>query len=176
MLIRSPCRPSSLLLPLLLLLGGCFTTNKDPHRYFTVDASPLDWLEIVYNPGDDDPTWEHPCRISIFATGMIMLRTGRSPLVMDEFSTETENVYWQDFYQDRISLDKDEMDALLQAFVDRGLFIKEFRKPPPVQARPPIVKFNGIISGDKIWRIASEPELVRLVQVILHLFEERHER
>ena len=172
----SPRRRSTgslLALAAILVLAGCRTT-RDPHRVFPIDMSSLDWLEVVYNPSPEDKQWKSTCRLSIFATGMIMFRTGNSPQVMDDFSTDTDHADWQDFYQDSMGVTKEEMEAVLQAFVDAGLYIKEFRKPPPIPSNPPFAKFNGIISGDKIWRMSGEEDLMRVVNILLGLFERRY--
>lgn len=132
---------------------------------FTVDPSSLDWLEIAYTPRRNDPDFPQTCRLSLLGSGEMTFRTGRSPLVWDDFSTKREDPNWNDIWEDRIHIGEDAMGELLQSFVDLGVVppktVRMVSGEPP---SPPMVKIRGKIAGKAVYRVVDNRKVVRLVE------------
>ncbi len=132
---------------------------------FPVETSSLDWLEIAYTPRSNDPDFPLACRLSLLGSGEMTYRTGRSPLVWDDFSTKRDDPDWNDIWEARVHIGEQSMTALLQSFVDLGIV-------PPETARmvageppsPPLVKIRGKIAGKSIYRVVDNRKVVRLVE------------
>lgn len=104
---------------------GCISpVQKDGrliHRSFRVQISDLDWLEILYTPAANDREIILPCRLSFFGVGHVDFKTGKSPKFWRETSTDTSNPDWDSYYTDRVTIGREEMERVFQAFVDEGV-------------------------------------------------------
>jgi hypothetical protein len=109
------------------------------HSSFDVKISELDWLEILYIPAKNDREILLPCRLSFFGVGHVDFKTGKSPKFWKETSTDTTNPDWGSYYTDRITIGKEEMENVFQAFVDEGVVPPKFM----------LVSRNGISSEKK---------------------------
>lgn len=164
--------PFSVFLPFLslLLLAGCGTPasvreGKLGGEHFTVAGSSLDWLEISYTPLPGDPDFPMPFRLSFFGSGEMVCRSGRSPLVWDDFSTRVDDPNWNDFRIDRIHIGETEMTALMQSMVDAGVVPPAWsRMSAGEMPRPPMVRLRGKISGKAVARQTDNRTVVRIIE------------
>lgn len=113
------------------------------HSSFEVDISELDWLEILYTPAENDREILLPCRLSFFGVGHVDFKTGKSPKFWKETSTDTSNPDWGSYYTDRVTIGREEMGNVFQAFVDEGVI------PPKLM----LVSRNGC-SSEKNARVS----------------------
>lgn len=125
--------------------SGCMTPVRSDgrlqHKSFKVDISELDWLEIVYTPAKNDRKIILPCRLSFFGVGHVEFKTGKSPKFWRETSTETNHPDWGSYYTDRVTVGKQEMERIFQAFVDEGVVPPQFM----------LVSRDGRSSKDSAW-------------------------
>lgn len=157
---------------------GCITAMQSDgrlrHSSFEVDISELDWLEILYTPAENDREILLPCRLSFFGVGHVEFKTGKSPKFWKETSTDTANPDWGSYYTDRITIGREEMERVFQAFVDEGVV------PPPYMlvSRDVVsskanarVSMKGII-GFKEFRLTTDNKyIVGLTEEALENFE-----
>ena len=161
---------------LLLFASGCAVPQNVREgdlkgRVFTVEESSLDWLEIAYTPRRGDPDFEMPCRLSLFGSGEMVFRTGRSPQVWDDFSTKTGDPDWNDIRIDRRHIGGEAMTELLQSFVDAGVVPSPYVRMTAGDApKPPMAKIRGKIAGKAIARMVDNRKVVKLVERQLLLF------
>lgn len=144
------------------------------HSSFEVDISELDWLEILYTPAENDREILLPCRLSFFGVGHVEFKTGKSPKFWRETSTDTSNPNWGSYYTDRVTIGREEMERVFQAFVDEGVV------PPPYMlvSRDVVsskanarVSMKGII-GFKEFRLTTDNKyIVGLTEEALENFE-----
>lgn len=144
------------------------------HRSLQVEVSELDWLEILYFPAENDREIVLPCRLSFFGVGHVEFKTGKSPKFWRESSTDTSNPDWGSYYTDRVTIGKEEMERVFQAFVDEGVV------PPPYMlvSRDVVsseanarVSIKGII-GFKEFRLTTDNKyIVGVTEEALENFE-----
>lgn len=158
------------------LSGGCATAQNVREgtlrgQTFEVKTSSLDWLEIAYTPRRGDPDFSMPCRLSLFGSGEMVFRTGRSPQVWDDFSTKVEDPYWNDLRLERAHIGEEAMTKLFQSLVDAGVV------PPALghmkmgdAPKPPMVKIRGKINGKPVARMVDNRTVVTLVERQLFRF------
>lgn len=158
--------------------SGCITAmqgdGKLRHSSFEVDISELDWLEILYTPAENDREILLPCRLSFFGVGHVDFKTGKSPKFWKETSTDTANPDWGSYYTDRVTIGREEMERVFQAFVDEGVV------PPPYMlvSRDVVsseanarVSIKGII-GFKEFRLTTDNKyIVGVTEEALENFE-----
>lgn len=158
--------------------SGCITAmqgdGKLRHSSFEVDISELDWLEILYTPAENDRKILLPCRLSFFGVGHVDFKTGKSPKFWKETSTDTANPDWGSYYTDRVTIGREEMERVFQAFVDEGVV------PPPYMlvSRDVVsseanarVSIKGII-GFKEFRLTTDNKyIVGVTEEALENFE-----
>lgn len=161
-----------------LINTGCVTAMQGDgrlrHSSFEVDISELDWLEILYTPAENDREILLPCRLSFFGVGHVDFKTGKSPKFWKETSTDTSNPDWGSYYTDRVTIGKEEMERVFQAFVDEGVV------PPPYMlvSRDVVsseanarVSIRGII-GFKEFRLTTDNKyIVGVTEEALENFE-----
>lgn len=161
-----------------LINTGCVTAMQGDgrlrHSSFEVDISELDWLEILYTPAENDREILLPCRLSFFGVGHVDFKTGKSPKFWKETSTDTSNPDWGSYYTDRVTIGKEEMERVFQAFVDEGVV------PPPYMlvSRDVVsseanarVSIKGII-GFKEFRLTTDNKyIVGVTEEALENFE-----
>lgn len=157
---------------------GCMTAMQGDgrlrHSSFEVDISELDWLEILYTPAENDKKILLPCRLSFFGVGHVDFKTGKSPKFWKETSTDTSNPDWGSYYTDRVTIGREEMERVFQAFVDEGVV------PPPYMlvSRDVVsseanarVSIKGII-GFKEFRLTTDNKyIVGVTEEALENFE-----
>ena len=158
--------------------SGCITAmqgdGKLRHSSFEVNISELDWLEILYTPAENDRKILLPCRLSFFGVGHVDFKTGKSPKFWKETSTDTANPDWGSYYTDRVTIGREEMERVFQAFVDEGVV------PPPYMlvSRDVVsseanarVSIKGII-GFKEFRLTTDNKyIVGVTEEALENFE-----
>ncbi len=160
----------------LALCGGCalreggwpgiFEGRREP-----VAISNLDWVEIRFLPHPSDPLFDSVCRLSLYGSGEIEFRTGRSPRVEDAFSTAVDDPDWNDLRTDRQHVGQERMQALYQELVDAGLFPRRGAGPPPRRSVP-LVRVNARIGRERVLRLTDDRRIVALVERILASFAE----
>jgi len=148
-----------------LMLGGCalFFPSEQP---FVVDDSQLNWLNISYRPAD---LKRPPCRIAIVGAGYIRYISGESPLVADDFATDTADARWGDVAQEKLGITPPEARALMQGFADAGLM----SEPAVPRGRgklladaPGVALFNASLNGERKRCVTANPELLALVETL----------
>ena len=169
-------RPFLRLLPaaaLLLCAAGCADTDANGvlrHEQFEVRGSGLDWLEVVYIPVPGDDRFPRPVRLSLSGSGSVSVKSGFSPLVLDDFATDSSHPFWSDIVADRTALSPEEMRKSFQTFVDNGLVAIPDPRPEEEQSLPRI-RYTGTIGTEKIRYATDNAVLVELVERALeHTF------
>lgn len=160
------------------LTSGCLSpVQRDgrlKHQQFKVQASSLDWLEIGYFPHPKSPDILAPCRLSLFGTGEIQFKTGRSPQVWSAFSHEVQHPFWNEVFSDRLHLPSHEIQAVFQEFVDEGVVPPRTalaHKTTRQKVTPPYIQVAGTIGRHKIRLATDNAFLVELVEAALANFE-----
>ena len=163
-----------LIVCLAFVMTGCLSPEDDTgrlrHRSMAVELSGLDWIEVSYYPSDNDPLVKAPCRLSIFGSGEVVFKTGRSPQIWDPFSAQVEDPNWNDVFSDRIHLSQEEMESVFQAFVDEGLIPQRVYTRSAKEVEKPYVKFAAQVGREKVRRVTDNKYLVELVQESLENF------
>lgn len=153
---------------------GCFSpvddTGRLRHRSMDVELSGLDWIEVSYYPSDTDPLVKDPCRLSIFGSGEVVFKIGRSPQIWDSFSDQIADPNWNDIFSDRMHLSQEEMESVFQAFVDEGLVPQRVYTKRAKEVEKPYVKFAAQVGREKVRRVTDNKYLVELVQEALENF------
>ncbi|MDD5707152.1 MAG: hypothetical protein PHR35_14610 [Kiritimatiellae bacterium] len=150
----------------LAMLAGCATwTNSDAR--FVVDDSQLNWMSISYRPSD---ATRAPCRINISAAGSVRCLTGKSPLVANDFATDTEHAQWADASENNLGMTPAEARAVLQRFADAGIMRepsrpKRERLPADV---PGVAVFICRLNRVEQRCVTANPELIALIESLLH--------
>ncbi len=148
---------------------GCATHG----RRFPVSPSQLNWLEIAYRPAKQGA---YPCRISILGTGSITMRTGSSPQIMNSFSVDTRSSSWNDVDEIRADIPPDEMQAILQQFVDSGITDSPRSDKKAGQAPgKPVVMIGGRIDREKIRRMTDDEKLVKMTERLIKWMAEQED-
>ena len=167
---------SALALSMTILLSGCAflkPVDKDGriiHKQFEVEVSGLDWLEMVYFPAPNDPEIRNICRLSIYGTGERVFRTGRSPRLADSFSDAVGDPYWNDYFSDRIHLDREEIQEVFQIFVDEGIVPKNQRRVSKQPYRKPYITAAAQIGNEKVRLLTDNKYLVQLAEEAIENF------
>jgi hypothetical protein len=158
-------RPIRSLRPLvamaLALAGACAAPGRRAPP--AVSDSQLNWIEIDYRPRTAE---RPPCRITVLGVGSLRVRSGRSPLVTDDFAHDTAHPDWGDLAEQQVSLAPDDVRQVFQALVDRGLLDEPARRRSGAPARA-LAVFRGRLDGQRVRRLADEPELVAAVERLL---------
>lgn len=161
---------------LLLLLGGCTVPANVREgdlvgKHFDVRTSGLNWAEIAYTPREGDPDFRYPCRLSLFGSGEIQFRTGRSPLVFDDFSHKVDDPYWNEIVEDRVHIGDEAMRDIFQSLVDAGVFYDDWHRMSSGETpRPPMVRIRAKIDGNETLRVVDNRRVVRIVERLLPPF------
>lgn len=159
-----------------IVMTGCLSpednTGRLRHRSVNVELSGLDWIEVSYYPIDNDPLVKDPCRLSIFGSGEVVFKTGRSPQIWDSFSAQVEDPNWNDVFSDRIHLSQEEMELVFQAFVDEGLIPQRVYTRAAKEVEKPYVKFAAQVGREKVRRVTDNKFLVALVEEALENFSQ----
>ena len=166
----------ALALSTALIFSGC--ASKPPvdgdgriiHKQFEVEVSGLDWIEIVYFPASDDPEIRNICRLSIYGTGEIQFRTGRSPRLADAFSDAVNDPYWNDYYSDRIHLDREGIQQVYQFFVDEGIVPKNQTRVNKQPYTKPYITVAAQIGNEKVRLLTGNKHLVQLTEEAMENF------
>ena len=140
------------------------------HKQFEVEVSGLDWIEIVYFPASDDSEIRNICRLSIYGTGEILFRTGRSPRLADAFSDAVNDPYWNDYYSDRIHLDHEEIQEVYQFFVDEGIVPKNQMRVNKQPYTKPYITVAAQIGNEKVRLLTGNKHLVQLTEEAMENF------
>lgn len=163
-----------IILLVAISITGCFSpedaTGRLRHRSMQVELSGLDWIEAFYYPTDNDPLIKDPCRLSIFGSGEMIFKTGRSPQIWDSFSTQVDDPNWNDIYSDRLHLSQEEMESIFQEFVDKGLVPQNVYTRSAGEIKKPNVRFIAQIGREKVRRVTDNVYLVKLVEAVMEEF------
>ena len=145
-----------------------------PGKQFEVKASSLNWAEIAYTPRAGDRDFHHPCRLSLYGSGEIQFRTGRSPRVFDDFSHKVDDPYWNDIVEDRAHIGEEAMRDVFQELVDAGVFYDDrYRVSKGEEPQPPMVRIRAKFDGNDTMRVVDNRRVVDIVERILSLFATR---
>ncbi len=170
--------PFGLLLLSLLAMAGCAVPSNVREgdlvgKRFEVKTSGLNWAEIAYTPRPNDPDFCFPCRLSLFGSGEIQFRTGRSPQVFDDFSHKVNDPNWNHIVGDRVNIGDEAMRDVFQQLVDAGVFYDEYRRVRPGdEPRPPMVRVRAKVDGNETLRVVDNRRVVRIVERLLPTFAE----
>ena len=162
-----------------ILLAGCTIPANVREgtlrgKSFEVKESSLNWAEIIYTPRADDRDLHAPCRLSLFGSGEIAFRTGRSPRVIDDFSHKVTHPYWNDYYEDRTHIGDEAMREVFQQLVDAGIFFDDWhRVSQGEEPKPPIVRIRAKFDGKETLRTVDNRRVVRIVEDLLPTFVTR---
>lgn len=156
--MQTASRVFCLLLP--IVATGCRLFQEEDFRRH-IAASSLNHIEILYVPGSG----QAPVQVALLGSGHIGIKRGTSPLLRDVFSQDVKDKRWNDLDVDQATIDPEEMNAMFQTLSDRGLF----RKPDPAFAGgaaqgAPHIRVVGRLNGERVDRVACEPELVDVVR------------
>ncbi len=148
---------------------GCMTFQAPQPERFEVRSTGLDVLEIVYLAAPEAADGGGSVtRLTLFGSGMMRLREGTSPRVLDGFAADTDHPNWQDVRENRLNASMEAMTSVFQRFVDLGLVYPPRRHPRrPSEPGFPLVRVVGKIQGRPVHRILHEPELIDLVEVLI---------
>ena len=106
----------------LSLFCGCVSFETLNQKRFTVDSSPLDWVQFsrtIHGKGNVAPT---TIRLQLDGSGYLEYRSGRSPRVKTDFWQKTDANNWQDIQTDHIVLSREETVKFYQRLVDAGIY------------------------------------------------------
>jgi hypothetical protein len=167
--------PVRRLVPCLALLAatGCVVPanvrNGDLNgKQFEVSESSLNWAEIVYTPRKGDPDFRFPCRITLYGSGEVQFRTGRSPLVIDDFSQKVNDPYWNEIVVDRIHIGDEAMRDVFQQLIEAGIFYKDFHRISKGEdPKPPMARIRAKFDGKDTLRVVDNRRVIRIVERIL---------
>ena len=175
-----PTRPVRAALRLLALggalaaaLAGCAVPANVREgslvgKRFEVRSSSLNWAVIAYTPREGDRDFRFPCRLSLFGSGEIQFRTGRSPLVFDDFSQKIDDPHWNEIVEDRVNVGDEAMRDILQSLVDAGVFHDDWhRVRAGEEPRPPMVRIRAKVDGNETLRVVDNRRVVRIVERLL---------
>ncbi len=148
-----------------LCLSGC-ALFFPPEKPFIVNDSQLNWINVSYRPAD---LKRSPCRIGIVGAGYIRYIAGESPLVADDFATDTSDARWGDVTEEKLGITPAEARALMQNFADAGLM----SEPPlprgrgkAMQDAPGVALFAVRLNGIEKRCVTANPDLVALVETL----------
>ncbi len=169
-------RVLGVLAAVLLSAGGCAVPANVREgdlagKRFEVEVSSLNWAVIAYTPRAGDRDFRFPCRLSLFGSGEIQFRTGRSPQVFDEFSHRVDDPHWNELVEDRVNIGEEAMRDVFQQLVDAGVFYEQWhRVRRGEEPRPPMVRVRAKIDGNETLRIVDNRRVVRIVERLLEPF------
>ena len=162
-------RPPLMRFVLAGLLAACGCTTTDDHTRHIVADSGLNWVEIAYLPGRGQP----PIQISLLGVGHMRIKRGASPLVTDSFSINVASADWNDITADQINVPREEMRAVFQALVDRGVLAPPDKDFLAAAGRGgPIAKIRGLLDSEAVNRQAVEPELLAYIRDLVKSFDQ----
>ena len=143
-------------------------------KHFEVSDSSLNWAEIVYTPRKGDPDFRYPCRITLFGSGEVQFRTGRSPLVIDDFSQKVNDPYWNEIVMDRVHIGNEAMRDVFQQLVDAGVFYDDWHRVSNGEdPKPPMARIRAKFDGNDTLRIVDNRRVVRIVERVLDRIRHR---
>lgn len=157
----------------LLVVAGCtmpanVREGNLKGKQFEVSESSLNWAEIVYTPRPRDPVFRAPCRLTLFGSGEIVFRTGRSPRVIDDFSQKVTSPDWNDYVEDRAHIGDKAMRDVFQQLVDAGVFYDDWHRVSKGEdPKPPMVRVRAKFDGKETLRVVDNRRVVRIVERIL---------
>ena len=162
-----------------LALGGCNamrgldSQGRPLAKRFKVDVSNLDWVIIIYYPHRRNPSFTRPVYLSLAGTGEIEFKCGRSPLVWNSFSDQTDDPYWNELFTDRKNIPMKRMEKIYQALVDEGLFPRydiRAMNADDLNKRP-LVRIRAKIGMERTLRVMDDPAVIAIIEEILENFE-----
>ena len=100
-------------------LTGCLYHFE--HPYFSVPQSGLNWVVIrqLYVTGN-----RQHINLRIDGNGMVSLKEGTSPLIINPFASNTDSAHWEDIREHRFQIPPEEANLIFQDLVNKGLFVK----------------------------------------------------
>ena len=100
-------------------LVGCLYHFE--HPYFAVPQSGLNWVVIrqLYVAGN-----RQHINLRIDGNGIVVVKEGTSPLVINSFAHNTDSAHWDDIREHRFQLPPEETNMIFQNLVNSGLFVK----------------------------------------------------
>ncbi len=149
----------------LLLTAGCLSPLENP--YFSVEESGLNWVDIRhYNTTKPiQRVW-----VRLDGNGIVTVRSGTSPLVSNSFAKDFDNQLWDDIYQTRLTIPREEANFLFQSLVDKGLFEKT-KKPDDVEQADQIYVTANIQNKTVTYTDpVGEPDLAEQLRMIVMMF------
>ena len=102
-------------------LAGCGPFWVDP--YITVKESPLNWVEIHYYNMNRKPY--RRISVLVMGSGHVELKKGTSDRVSNDFAKHTDDVEWENFRTQRVSIDPKHANDIFQHLVNYGLLDRE---------------------------------------------------
>lgn len=154
-------RLSIFLLALALFTAGCSAVDSEGrlrHKQFDLEIMGIDWLTILYHPKEGSSRFPHPVRIELYGNGAIVVKTGPSPLVLDDFSADYQNPAWNKIAEDRKHLSQADMQTIMQTFINEGVIPANGCRPPLEGA--PYVHCAGTLGFEKFVNATSNAILV----------------
>lgn len=154
-------RLSILLLALALLAIGCSSEDSQGrlrHRQFDLEVMGIDWLTIIYHPKPGSSRFPYPVRVELYGNGAIVVKTGPSPQVLDDFSSDYQNPAWNQIAEDRKTLSQPDMQLVLQTFINEGVIPATGCRPP--LKGTPYIHCAGTLGFEKFINITSNAILV----------------
>ena len=136
----------------MALAGGC-TSFVTENPYFTVKDSGLNWVEIRQY---DMSGANRRVHVRIDGNGFVQVREGTSQQVSNAFAKQYDNSAWNDVRLRRITVSRDDAQAIFQQLVDAGLFVKE----RPDEQKPDLSKQALFVSANIQGKMTSSPDAV----------------
>jgi len=142
----------SALLMGILLLGGCASFITE-NPYFTVKESGLNWVEIRQY---DMTGANRRVHVRVDGNGFVQVRDGTSQQVSNVFAKQYDSAEWNDVRMRRITISREDANAIFQQLVDAGLFVKE----RPNEQKPDLSRQAIFVSANVQGKMTSVPEAV----------------
>ena len=159
---------SATLLLFTVAFCGCSSFLENP--YFKVEESGLNWVSIRHYNYRTTPIQRVNIRID--GNGFVSVTEGTSMLVTHPFAAKHTETTWNDSYESRITIQREEATLLFQALVDQGLF-KERRKGDSVNTNEAVfvsANIKGKTCGNQDDVFGSDPDLAEHLKNVVLMF------
>ncbi len=152
----------------LSLLCGCVSFETLNQKRFTVDLSPLDWVQFSRTIHGKENVAPVTIRLQLAGSGHLEYRSGRSTRVKTDFWQKTDSANWQDIQIDYIVLSRQETERIYQRLVDAGVYDKvKLSKEETAAASLAILARIGF---EKKLTLTSDPVLIKIFDELLAKF------
>ena len=163
----------SVVLAVAFLQGCASPIAKDgriKHEQYEIEVSGLDWIEIAYYPSEANTEIPHTCFLSIYGSGEIVFRTGKSPRLTNSFSSDTEHPDWNHYFSDRMHMSTKEIQEIYKYFIDEGIVAKNPVAVSKQVSGNPSIRVAANIGRRKINMFTDNKYLVELTEEALENF------